>query len=62
MSTDEAVKVAVRVRPFNKREIARNAQILLSPLPYTLHTYYHLRNAWILFLVVIILKLKTVML
>ena len=23
MSTDEAVKVAVRVRPFNKREIAR---------------------------------------
>ena len=28
MSTDEAVKVAVRVRPFNKREIARNAQIL----------------------------------
>ena len=25
MSTDEAVKVAVRVRPFNKREIARNA-------------------------------------
>ena len=27
MSTDEAVKVAVRVRPFNKREIARNAQI-----------------------------------
>ena len=28
MSTDEAVKVAVRVRPFNKREIARYAQIL----------------------------------
>ena len=28
MSTDEAVKVAVRVRPFNKREIARNVQIL----------------------------------
>ena len=26
MSTDEAVKVAVRVRPFNKREIARNAK------------------------------------
>ena len=30
MSTDEAVKVAVRVRPFNKREIARNAQILFN--------------------------------
>ena len=30
MSTDEAVKVAVRVRPFNKREIARNAQILFD--------------------------------
>jgi len=30
MSTDEAVKVAVRVRPFNKREIARNAKMIVE--------------------------------
>ena len=30
MSEDEAVKVAVRVRPFNKREIARNAKLIVE--------------------------------
>ena len=43
MSTDEAVKVAVRVRPFNKREIARYAQILFPPEIFKCkHTFvYH---------------------
>ena len=30
MSTDEAVKVAVRVRPFNSREVNRNAECIIE--------------------------------